>query len=81
MGTSSVELLSFERDIKGMFRQKDINAMINARGFDLSLHADVEPRADSILDRLEAGVMPCDGAWSAEKVEKFRQWIRDGKLA
>ena len=80
MGTSSVELLSFERDIKGMFRQKDINAMINARGFDLSA-CRCGARADSILGRLEAGGMPCDGAWSAEKVEKFRQWMRDGKLA
>jgi hypothetical protein len=30
--------LSFERDIKGLFREKDVRSMINARAFDLSLY-------------------------------------------
>jgi hypothetical protein len=72
--------LSFEHDVKGLFRQRDIQAMINARGFDLSSYKDVEPRADRILKRLEAGEMPCDGAWPSEQIAKFRQWIADGKL-
>ena len=76
MATSA---LSFERDIKGLFREKDVRSMINARRFDLSLYADVEPRAEGILERLEAGDMPCDGAWPPEQIETFRKWIADGK--
>ena len=80
MAISNSKALSFERDIKGMFRPKDVGAMMKARGFDLSLYADVQPRAEGILERLAAGTMPCDGAWPREQVEKFRQWISDGKL-
>jgi len=71
--------LSFEQDIKRLFREKDVRSMINQRGFDLSSYEDVEPRADRILKRLEAGDMPCDGAWPAAQLELFRQWIADGK--
>ena len=76
MATSA---LSFERDIKGLFREKDVRSMINTRGFGLSLYEDVAPRAERILERLEAGDMPCDGAWPSEQVETFRKWIADGK--
>ena len=31
--------------------------------------------------RIEAGTMPCDGAWPAERVAVFRQWIDAGKPA
>ena len=30
---------------------------------------------------LEAGTRPCDGAWAAERVAVFRQWIDAGKPA
>jgi hypothetical protein len=76
MATSA---LSFERDIKGLFREKDVRSMINAGRFDLSRYADVEPRAEQILERLEAGDMPCDGAWPPGQIETFRKWIADGK--
>lgn len=75
----SAPALTFERDIRGLFREKDVRSMINQGGFDLSLYEDVEPRADRILERLEAGDMPCDGAWPADRVEIFRQWIAGGK--
>lgn len=71
--------LSFERDIKGLFREKDVRLMINTRGFDLSLYEDVEPRAERILERLEAAEMPCDGAWPQDQIETFRKWVADGK--
>ena len=49
--------------------------------FDLWSHDDVSSHADAILGRLEAGTMPCDGAWPAERVAVFRQWIDAGKPA
>jgi hypothetical protein len=49
--------------------------------FDLWSHDDVSSHADAILGRLEAGSMPCDGPWPAERVAVFRQWIDGGKHA
>ena len=36
---------------------------------------DVRQHAAEILKRLEAGTMPCDGAWPDERVSVFRRWI------
>lgn len=33
---------------------------------------------DAILDKLANGQMPCDGAWPAADVERFRSWISEG---
>jgi hypothetical protein len=49
--------------------------------FDLWSSDDVATHADAILGRLEAGTMPCDGAWPAERVAVFRRWIDAGKPA
>jgi hypothetical protein len=49
--------------------------------FDLWSLADVSTYADAILQRLEAGTMPCDGAWPAERVAIFRRWRDAGKPA
>ena len=72
--------LGFESDIKPLFRAKDVTSMRAFGGFDLSEYTDVAPRADAILGRLRAGTMPCDGAWPKSDVDKFEQWISDGKL-
>jgi hypothetical protein len=71
--------LSFERDIKPLFRTKDRDSMRVA--FDLFDYADVTARADAIVGSLRSGQMPCDGAWPAEQVDKLQQWIDEGKLA
>ncbi len=47
--------------------------------FDLWEYADVSQHADAILERLEAGSMPCDGAWPQEQIAAFRAWIAGGK--
>lgn len=67
--------LSFETDIKPLFRDKDRQAMMFA--FDLYEYAAVRDNAADILAIVEAGDMPCDGAWPAENVEAFRAW-KDG---
>jgi hypothetical protein len=71
--------MHFDEDIKPLFREGDRNAMSFA--FDLWSFEDVSTNADAILDRLEAGTMPCDGAWPAEQVATFRGWIDAGKPA
>jgi hypothetical protein len=71
--------MRFEDDIKPLFREGDRNAMRSA--FDLWSRDEVATHADAILGQLEAGTMPCDGAWPAERVAVFRQWIDAGKPA
>ena len=68
--------LSFERDIKPLFRDKDQSSMLKA--FDLWSFTDVVARQDSILEQVRSGHMPCDGAWPAEKVSLFADWISQG---
>ena len=72
-------MAGFEQDIKPLFREYDRTEMEWA--FDLWDHDDVKDHAEEILERLEAGSMPCDGAWPREQTEKFRQWIADGMPA
>jgi hypothetical protein len=69
--------VSFERDIKPLFRSKDIQSMKKA--FDLSSYEDVQTFSDRILEKLSAGAMPCDGPWPATQVDLFRRWIADGR--
>lgn len=77
--TAPADKLSFEQDIKPLFRQKDRDAMLAA--FDLFDYDDVVEKADAIVGSLRSGQMPCDGAWPAEQVDKLQQWIDVGTPA
>ena len=68
--------LSFERDIRPLFRERDIKSMSFA--FDLSSYDDARENAEGIYGRLANGTMPCDGAWQADDVTRFRAWIDGG---
>ena len=46
--------------------------------FDLSSYDEVRAHSQGIYKRLSAGTMPCDGAWPAEQVSLFREWIDAG---
>lgn len=70
------EQTSFERDIRPLFREKDRQRMEWA--FDLWRYEDVRDNADRILERLEQGDMPCDGAWDRERIDRFRAWMDQG---
>jgi len=67
---------NFARDIRPLFRDQDVEEMQFA--FDLSEYDDVKANAEAILERLSDGSMPCDGAWSDEQIELFRQWMEEG---
>jgi hypothetical protein len=68
---------SFDTDIKPLFRERDRESMLKA--FDLWSHDSVSEHADAILGVLEAGTMPCDGAWPQANVDLFRSWVENGK--
>jgi hypothetical protein len=71
------EPLSFETDVRLMFRDRDRRSMEFA--FDLWSYDDVSEHADAILGRLKAGTMPCDGAWPHEQVDLFQRWVDSRK--
>jgi hypothetical protein len=71
--------VSFAADIKGLFRERDRESMKYA--FDLWSYEDVTAHAPRIVERLRAGTMPCDGAWSVEDVDTFQRWIDGGMTA
>ena len=68
--------MSFESDIRPLFRPEDAEAMSWA--FDLASHADVREHAEDIYDRLADGSMPCDEPWPEAQVKRFRDWIDAG---
>ena len=67
---------SFARDIRPLFRDKDVEEMSFA--FDLSKYDDVKTNASSIYDRLRDGSMPCDEAWPDDQISLFERWIQEG---
>lgn len=76
---AAAEELSFEQDIKPLFRPEDQESM--AWAFDLSSYDEVREHATAILDRLREGSMPCDGEWPEEHVQRFERWIESGMSA
>ena len=70
--------LSFERDIRPLFRDRDIQSMKSS--FDLASYEDVRTHGEAIYGVLAAGQMPCDGAWADEDVQRFRSWLDTGAL-
>jgi CDGSH-type Zn-finger protein/truncated hemoglobin YjbI len=70
------ETVRFEEHIKPLFRAQDRQSMSFA--FDLWSYDAVKEHADGILDELQKGSMPCDGAWPAEKVAVFQRWHDNG---
>ena len=73
----ATEPVSFEKDVKPMFRERDRSSMEFA--FDLWSLDDVSEYADAILARLKAGTMPCDGAWPRHRSTSSRDGSRAAK--
>ncbi len=72
----SDQAVSYETDIRPLFREKDRSRMEFA--FDLWKYDDVKENAGAILERLSDGDMPCDGEWPEEQVGLFRRWVEGG---
>jgi hypothetical protein len=73
------DTISFERDIKTLFRESDRESMNFA--FDLWSHNEVAENSGAILERLRDGTMPCDGGWPDERVAVFESWVDAGMPA
>ena len=76
-----VHALSFGADIRPLFRPYDIESMKEYKGIDLSSYDDVKRHAQAIYGRLSAKNMPCDGSWSDDSVQKFKEWMESGMEA
>jgi hypothetical protein len=68
--------VGFAAHIKSLFRARDRQSMSFA--FDLWSYDDVRAHATEIARRLQDGSMPCDGAWSAARIEVFQRWVDTG---
>ena len=79
MSRPATSTVSFEEDVKPLFRERDQTSMRSA--FDLWSYDDVSRHADAILGAVKTGSMPCDGAWPAEQVALFERWIAAGRPA
>jgi hypothetical protein len=73
--------VSFERDVKPLFRERDRGSMLSVASFDLWKREDVADNSEAILSRLDDGSMPCDEAWPADRIETFRRWVEAGMPA
>lgn len=69
--------ISYERDIKPLFREIDHQRMEWA--LDLWSYDDVVAHAGAIMARVGNGTMPCDGPWPDASVESFQRWIDAGR--
>jgi hypothetical protein len=69
--------LSYTRDIRPLFRSRDISCMQDF-GFDLGKLSDVRMRSADIYARLAAKSMPEDGPWPDDKIALFKQWMDEG---
>ncbi len=74
--TKPPHVVSFQADIKPLFRASDRAAMQKA--FDLWSFADVSAHGTQIAEKLQAGTMPCDGPWPADQVALFTDWLNGG---
>jgi len=70
------EAVSFDKHIKTLFRRHDRQSMKFA--FDLWSYDDVKAHARDVLERVQNGSMPCDGAWPPEQIEAFERWVDTG---
>ena len=70
------EPITFDKHIRPLFRGRDQQSMKFA--FDLWSYDDVKANAQAILERLDNGTMPCDGAWPAEQITAFKRWLQSG---
>ena len=70
------ESVRFAQHIKPLFRPKDRQSMHWA--FDLWSYEDVKRHAAGILQQVQNGSMPCDGAWPPEQVAVFQRWVESG---
>ena len=75
------ESLSFEKDIRPMFTDMDVEHM-KPFGIDLSDRAVVQANAESILETVTYGSMPPRNSgeprWTPEMCERFKAWREQG---
>jgi hypothetical protein len=75
------DALSFEKDIRPMFTDTDVEHM-KPLGIDLSDRAAVEENAEAIYGTVSEGTMPPRSSgetrWSPEMCERFKRWMSQG---
>ena len=68
----------FAKDIRPLFKSRDVDHMKHIAGFDLSRLEDVQKHVGMIFVRLSTKTMPPDRPWSDSRIAKFKQWMDGG---
>lgn len=74
--------VTFEKDIRPLFRDVDVAHMKNIQNIDLSSYDSVVIWAAKIYQLVASGRMPPPGSgnrWTPEMVKTFGCWIKQGK--
>lgn len=71
-------VISFEYDIKPLFRHFDRNSMLEVADLDLWSYDDHLKNYDKIFKQVSSGKMPCDKPWTRDMVEIYAYWIDSG---
>ena len=77
---SDATTLSFAKDIRPLFTDKDVDHM-KRFGLDLSDHAHVKEKAEAILGTVTSGKMPPKGTgdpWTPQMCDTFKRWMEAG---
>ena len=73
-----LERISYETDIRPIFRDFDVETLQKLDGIDLNDVESVRDRAEELRERFDKGYLPYDACLSEDFIELFDRWIDSG---
>ncbi|MDJ0600473.1 MAG: ferritin-like domain-containing protein [Crocosphaera sp.] len=70
--------LSYQADIRPLFREFDYETLQRFDNIDLSDIENVRENIHTLQDRIQAGKLPYDACWPSKKIALFRRWVDEG---
>ena len=72
------ERVSYETDIRSLFRDFDVEILQRLDGIDLNDVENVRTHGEELRERLNKGSFPYDACWSDDRIDLFNRWIDSG---
>lgn len=70
--------LSYEADIRPLFREFDYETLQRFEQIDLNNVETVRANIATFQERLQAGKLPYDACWSSKNIALFSRWVEEG---
>ncbi|MGC2162897.1 MAG: hypothetical protein WA634_13360 [Silvibacterium sp.] len=70
--------LSFEKDIRPLFREGDVKCMSPGVRLDDPAWMRVAANAQAVYHAVSTGAMPPDAPWKEAQVKTFKAWMDEG---